>query len=185
MSSLKSGYIAIVGRPNVGKSTLLNHLLEQKISITSRKPQTTRNNVLGIKTVGSVQMLFVDTPGIHKNQEKAINKAMNKSASSALKDVDVVVFVVDRKQWTDEDAWVCLQVSNVTCPVIIAVNKVDQLDDKNELLPHLQHLSQQLPQAELVPISALKNQNLDKLEALVSNFLPRGRAFLSRRSDYR
>ncbi|WP_075185581.1 GTPase Era [Teredinibacter haidensis] len=179
MSSSKSGYIAIVGRPNVGKSTLLNHLLEQKISITSRKPQTTRNNVLGIKTVGRVQMLFVDTPGIHKGQDKAINKYMNKTASSALKDVDVVVFVVDKVQWTEEDVWVQQQVANVSCPVIIAINKVDQINDKADLLPHLQRLSEALPNAELVPISALKNQNLDKLEALVTAFLPEGEHFFS------
>jgi len=169
-----SGYIAIVGRPNVGKSTLLNHLLEQKISITSRKPQTTRNNVLGIKTVGHVQMLFVDTPGIHKGQEKAINKFMNKTASSALKDVDVVIFVVDKKQWTEEDDWVEQQVNNVDCPIIVAINKVDQIDNKSDLLPHLQKLAERMPKAELVPISALKMQNLDQLERLVVERLPEG-----------
>jgi len=172
-----SGYIAIVGRPNVGKSTLLNHILEQKISITSRKPQTTRNNVLGIKTVAHVQMLFVDTPGIHKGQDKAINRMMNKTASSALKDVDVVVFVVDKKQWTDEDDWVQQQVEQCQCPVIVAVNKVDQMDDKAELLPHLRKLAERLPKAELVPISALRNQNLDKLESLISDMLPEAEHF--------
>jgi len=174
MSEYKSGYIAIVGRPNVGKSTLLNHLLEQKISITSRKPQTTRNNVLGIKTVGSAQMLFVDTPGIHKGQVKAINRYMNKAASSALKDVDVVIFVVDKKHWTEEDEWVEQQVSRCECPVIIAINKIDQIEDKTELLPHLMQLSERLPNAELIPVSALKNQNLDQLESLVVKYLPEG-----------
>lgn len=174
MSESKSGYIAIVGRPNVGKSTLLNHLLEQKISITSRKPQTTRNNVLGIKTVGNIQMLFVDTPGIHKGHKKVMNKYMNKAASAALKDVDVVIFVVDKKQWTEEDDWVEQQVSRCDCPVILVVNKVDQIDDKSSLLPHLQVLEKRLPKAELVPISALKKQNLDKLEALVIDNLPKG-----------
>lgn len=174
MSESKSGYIAIVGRPNVGKSTLLNHLLEQKISITSRKPQTTRNNVLGIKTVGNIQMLFVDTPGIHKGQKKAINKYMNKSASAALKDVDVIIFVVDKKNWTEEDDWVEAQVSRCDTPVILAVNKVDQIEDKSSLLPHLQSLAKRLPKADLVPISALKKQNLDKLEALVVGYLPSG-----------
>ncbi|SMF35887.1 GTP-binding protein Era [Alteromonadaceae bacterium Bs31] len=173
----KTGYIAIVGRPNVGKSTLLNHLLEQKISITSRKPQTTRNNVLGIKTLGDVQMLFVDTPGIHKGQQKAINRYMNRSASSAIKDVDVVIFVVDKKLWTEEDDWVLEQVARCECPVIIAVNKVDQLADKNEILPHLQSLSERLPSADIVPVSALKNQNLDSLEALAVKKLPHGEHF--------
>ncbi len=173
----KTGYIAIVGRPNVGKSTLLNHLLEQKLSITSRKPQTTRNNVLGIKTVGSVQMLFVDTPGIHKGQKKAINKYMNRSASTAIKDVDVIVFVVDKKVWNEEDDWVLEQVARCDCPVIIAVNKVDQVADKNDLLPHLQSLSARLPEAEIIPISALKKQNLNTLESLVSERLPFGEHF--------
>lgn len=174
MSSEKTyaGYIAIVGRPNVGKSTLLNHTLEQKISITSRKPQTTRNNVVGIKTEDNVQMVFVDTPGIHLGHDKAINRFMNKSASSALADVDTVVFVVDRQHWTPEDEHVLSQVITVKCPVIIAVNKVDQLEDKNSLLPHLQRLAEKLPSAEIVPISALKGQNLDRLESLIKSYLP-------------
>lgn len=167
-----SGYIAIVGRPNVGKSTLLNHLLQQKLAITSRKPQTTRNNMLGIKTEGHVQMIFVDTPGIHKGQTRAINRMMNRSASSALKDVNVVIFVVDKSQWTEEDDWVLQQVQQCESPVIVAVNKVDQLEDKSKLLPHLQRLAEQLPNAELVPISALRSQNLDRLEALVVERLP-------------
>jgi len=169
-----SGYIAIVGRPNVGKSTLLNHLLEQKISITSRKPQTTRNNVLGIKTVGNKQMLFVDTPGIHKGHDKAINKSMNRSASTAIKDVDLVIFVVEKNQWTDEDDWVLQQVKNSESPVIVAINKVDQLSDKSQLLPCLDALSRRLPDAHLIPISALKNQQLESLEALVGDMLPEG-----------
>src|SRR5690606_31100203 len=106
----RSGYIAIVGRPNVGKSTLLNHLVEQKISITSRKPQTTRHNIIGIKTVGAAQMVFIDTPGIHLGREKAINRYMNRAAASALNDVDLVLFVVDRDQWTADDDNVLQQV---------------------------------------------------------------------------
>lgn len=172
-----AGYIAIVGRPNVGKSTLLNHVLEQKISITSRKPQTTRNNVVGIKTDENIQMVFVDTPGIHLGHDKAINRYMNKSASSALADVDVVVFVVDRQHWTSEDEHVLSQVSQVKSRVIIAVNKVDQVDDKSELLPHLQRLSEKLPAAEIVPISALKGQNLDRLEDLIKRYLPEATHF--------
>lgn len=172
-----AGYIAIVGRPNVGKSTLLNHVLEQKISITSRKPQTTRNNVVGIKTEDNVQMVFVDTPGIHLGHDKAINRFMNKSASSALADVDVVVFVVDRQHWTPEDEHVLGQVLGVKSKVIIAVNKVDQIDDKNSLLPHLQRLSEKLPAAEIVPISALKGQNLDRFESLIRDRLPEATHF--------
>lgn len=174
MGTQKSGYIAIVGRPNVGKSTLLNHLLEQKIAITSRKPQTTRNNMLGIKTVGDTQMLFVDTPGIHKGHAKAINRYMNKSASTAIKDVDVVVFVVDKQIWTEEDEWVLEQLQRCETPIIVAVNKIDQLSDKAVLLPHLKKLEDVLPGAEFVPVSALHDQNLDRLEELVVSFLPEG-----------
>ena len=111
-----AGSIAIVGRPNVGKSTLLNHLLKQKISITSRKAQTTRTNIIGIKTEAGVQMIFVDTPGIHKRQTKALNKTMNRSASAALKNVHIIVFVIDKKHWTDEDEWVLEQVQRQQCP---------------------------------------------------------------------
>ena len=173
----RCGYVAIVGRPNVGKSTLLNHILGQKLAITSRKPQTTRHNMLGIKTEGGVQAVYVDTPGLHKNNEKALNRYMNKSASNALRDVDVVVFVVDRMRWTDEDQMVLDKVQHVRCPVILAVNKADRLEDKSELLPHLEWLSQQLPQAEVVPISALHGQNLETLERLVAEHLPESEHF--------
>ncbi|SEI43216.1 GTP-binding protein Era [Azotobacter beijerinckii] len=176
-SSPRCGYVAIVGRPNVGKSTLLNHLLGQKLAITSRKPQTTRHNMLGIKTEGNVQAIYVDTPGLHKQNDKALNRYMNKTASAALKDVDVVVFVVDRTRWTEEDQLVLERVQYVQGPVLIAVNKADRLEDKSELLPHLEWLAQQLPNAEVVPISALHGQNLDTLERLVAERLPEGEHF--------
>ena len=170
----RCGYVAIVGRPNVGKSTLLNHLLGQKISITSRKPQTTRNAVVGIKTEGDVQIIFVDTPGLHLGQQKAINRYMNRAASSAMKDVDVVIFVVDRFIWNEEDEAVAQRLEQLSNPIIIAVNKVDQIDDKESLLPHLQQLSQKLQGAEIVPVSALRNTNLDRLEQLIVGRLPIG-----------
>lgn len=173
----RCGYVAIVGRPNVGKSTLLNHILGQKLAITSRKPQTTRHNMLGIKTEGEVQAVYVDTPGLHKHNDKALNRYMNRSASTALKDVDVVVFVVDRTRWTDEDQMVLEKVQHVKCPILLAVNKADRLEDKNELLPHLEWLATQLPQAEVVPISALHGQNLDTLERLVADNLPESEHF--------
>jgi GTP-binding protein Era len=173
-SASRCGYVAIVGRPNVGKSTLLNHILGQKISITSRKPQTTRNAVVGIKTEGDVQIIFVDTPGMHLGQQKAINRYMNKAATSAMKDVDVVVFVVDRFIWTEEDEAVAEKLQNLHCPIILAVNKVDQIEDKESLLPHLQSLSEKLNVAEIVPMSALRNTNLDRLESLIVERLPEG-----------
>ena len=173
-SASRCGYVAIVSRPNVGKSTLLNHILGQKISITSRKPQTTRNAVVGIKTEGDVQIIFVDTPGMHLGQQKAINRYMNKAATSAMKDVDVVVFVVDRFIWTEEDEAVAEKLQHLPCPIILAVNKVDQIEDKESLLPHLQTLSEKLNVAEIVPMSALRNTNLDRLEALITERLPEG-----------
>ncbi|WP_371369070.1 GTPase Era [Pseudomonas sp. QL9] len=173
----RCGYVAIVGRPNVGKSTLLNHILGQKLAITSRKPQTTRHTLLGIKTEGPIQAVYVDTPGLHKDNDKALNRYMNRSASAALKDVDVVIFVVDRTRWTDEDQMVLDRVVHVTCPVLIAVNKVDRMEDKAELLPHLAWLTEQLPKAEVVPISAQHGQNLELLEQLVAERLPESEHF--------
>lgn len=170
--STRCGYVAIVGRPNVGKSTLLNHMLGQKISITSRKPQTTRNNVVGIKTEGDVQIIFVDTPGLHLGQQKAINRYMNRAASTAMKDVDVVVFMVDRFIWTEEDEAVAKQLDFVNCPIILAINKVDQIEDKEALLPHLQKLTEKLNVTEIIPLSALRDINLDRLESLLVERLP-------------
>lgn len=167
-----AGYIAIVGRPNVGKSTLLNHLLEQKISITSRKPQTTRHNILGIKTEGQVQMMFVDTPGLHRGQDKAINRYMNRAAHAATKDVDVIVFVVDKTHWTDEDDWIAERLVDAKAPVIVAVNKVDQLDDKELLIPQLDKINVKLRPAEIIPLSALRGHNLDALEREIVKRMP-------------
>ncbi len=172
VSSGRCGYVAIIGRPNVGKSTLLNHMLGQKISITSRKPQTTRHRVLGIKTEGDTQMIFVDTPGLHRGATKAINRYMNRAASSAIDDVDAVVMVVDRTAWTDEDQWVLEQAARSGSPLILAVNKVDLLDDKAQLLPHLQFLSEQARFSAIVPISALNEHNVDELEACLHQHLP-------------
>lgn len=173
----RCGYVAIVGRPNVGKSTLLNHLLGQKLSITSRKPQTTRHTLLGIKTEGHYQLIFVDTPGIHTNQEKAINRVMNRSAMSAMTDVDAVVFVVDRLEWSSADEYVARQVKNCGAPVIVAVNKVDLVEDKSELLPHLQFVTEQVGACEVVPLSALRQTNLDLLEEQLVALLPLNRHF--------
>lgn len=168
----RCGFVAIVGRPNVGKSTLLNHILGQKLSITSRKPQTTRHQVLGIKTMGPVQAIYVDTPGMHEEEPRAINRYMNKAATSALIDVDVVVFVVDQLNWTTADEMVLEKLSKLRCPVILAINKVDKLENREVLLPHLQMLSQKRDFAEIIPLSALREQNLAPLEEAVGRFLP-------------
>jgi GTPase len=173
----RCGYVAIVGRPNVGKSTLLNHLMGFKLSITSRKPQTTRHNLLGILTENNTQMIFVDTPGIHSAQTKALNRYMNKAAGTAMKDVDVIVMVVDADKWSDGDELVAERVLQQHLPVIIAVNKVDRLADKSELLPHLERLSQRFPQADILTIAALQGMNLDKLKQLIETKLPEGDYF--------
>ena len=173
-SKQRCGYVAIVGRPNVGKSTLLNHMLGQKVSITSRKPQTTRNNVQGIKTEGNTQIVFVDTPGLHRAEIKAINRYMNQAATTAIKDVDVVIFLVDRLAWTEEDEMVAQRLENLSCPLILAINKVDKIEQKDTLLPHLQKLSERFPKAEMIPLSALRNTNLDRLEDLIVERLPEG-----------
>ena len=173
----RCGYVAIVGRPNVGKSTLLNHILGQKICITSRKPQTTRHNMLGIKTEGENQIIFVDTPGLHAGEEKAINRYMNRAAISSTRDVDVVVFVVERARWTEGDELVAQKLRGLKCPLIVAVNKVDQLENKSDLFPQLQALSERFPDAEIVPLSALRDANLDSLEKVILQRLPEGEHF--------
>lgn len=168
----RCGYVAIVGRPNVGKSTLLNHLLGQKISITSRKPQTTRHQVLGIKTEDDCQFIFVDTPGLHRAEPRAINRYMNRAASSAIRDVDVIVMVVDRTAWTEEDEMVLQRVVQAKVPTLLVVNKVDLLEDKTILLPQLQQLADKAPFATIIPLSALRGQNLDALEGEIRQRLP-------------
>jgi len=170
----RCGFIAIVGRPNVGKSTLLNHLLEQKISITSRKPQTTRHRILGIKTVGSLQFVYVDTPGIHKSQKKAINRVMNNTATSALDGVDVVLFVVERLVFNEEDQMVLEALQKVKVPVLLLINKCDLLDSLGRLLPHIERMAKKREFAEIIPLSVLSNHNLDVVEKCVEQYLPSG-----------
>ena len=170
----RCGYIAIVGRPNVGKSTLLNHILGQKLSITSRKPQTTRHQVLGIKTEGDIQAIYVDTPGLHLRDEKAINRYMNRAATAALAGVDLALFVVDRDRWTDEDDLVLEKLRHAQCPVVLVVKKIDRLNDKGELLPLIESLSKRFDFAEIVPVSALRGHNRDDLETLIERYLPEG-----------
>ncbi|CAA0087352.1 GTPase Era [Zhongshania aliphaticivorans] len=168
----RCGFVAIVGRPNVGKSTLLNHILGQKLSITSRKPQTTRHQVLGIKTEGESQVIYVDTPGLHLKEEKALNRYMNRAASSAIKDVDLVLFVVDRDRWTDDDELVLRNLKNAQCPIVLVINKVDRLEDKGKILPLIESLQARHGFDDVVPVSALRGHNREELETVISHFLP-------------
>ncbi len=158
----------------MGKSTLLNHLLGQKISITSRKPQTTRHQVLGIKTTRQTQIVYVDTPGMHREEPRAINRYMNRAAAAALRDVDVVLLLLDRTAFTEEDAWVLQQVAQARRPTLAVINKIDLLRDKAELLPQLQKIADMKIVEEVIPVSALKQQNIDTLEAEIVRRIPRG-----------
>jgi GTP-binding protein Era len=174
----KCGYIAIVGRPNVGKSTLLNRILGQKLSITSRKPQTTRHQILGMKTTDEVQAIYVDTPGLHEGYaEKALNRYINKVASSAIKDVDLVVLVIDRTKWTNEDQVVLEKIKGAKVPCILAVNKVDFLADKSELLPFMHEVAKKHDFLEMFPISAKLGKNVEELEHKIANYIPEGKHF--------
>lgn len=173
----KTGFVAIVGRPNVGKSTLMNRILGQKLSITSRKPQTTRHQILGIKTEDDVQIIYVDTPGIHRIQDKAINRYMNRAATTAVKDVDLVIMVVDRTRWTEEDDLVLEAIRSQKAPVVLAVNKVDSIQEKETLLPYLQRVSDRFTFDQIVPLSAKTGRNVDRLESLMGSYLPDGEYF--------
>jgi len=173
----RCGYIALVGRPNVGKSTLLNRILGQKISITSRRPQTTRHRVLGIKTLPHAQLVYVDTPGIHDFNGRAMNRYMNRTASSVLADVDVVVFLVDGLRWTPDDELVLSKLAHAGSPVILAVNKVDLLEKREALLPGLQGLAEKYPFKEIIPISARKGDNVAALESCIEALLPEAPPF--------
>lgn len=174
MTVTKSGYAAIVGRPNVGKSTLLNALLGEKLSITSPKPQTTRWQVLGIKTTDESQIIFVDTPGVNRGHNKAMNRYLNRIASSVVHDADVVVFMVDATTWRSEDEMVLEEVKKTSKPVILAINKVDLLKDKQQLLPVIDKLQKKYDFKGIVPISALDDENLASLENEIASFLPDG-----------
>lgn len=171
----RCGYIAIVGRPNVGKSTLLNQILQQKISITSRKPQTTRHRILGIHTDGDDQFVYVDTPGIHRRGAKKImNRLMNKSAMSVLADVDVIVFVVEGTLWREEDEFILNLIKKTKAPCFLAINKIDKISDKAQLLPQLETLQHQHDFVKMIPLSAKLGTQVTDLEAALRQFLPEG-----------
>ncbi len=172
----RCGYIAILGRPNVGKSTLLNHLIGQKLSITSRKPQTTRHQIFGIKTTDETQFIFVDTPGLHKGGRQALHRYLNRAAQSIIQDMDVIVFVVESLRWEDEDDIVISYLKKANCPVLLVVNKIDLVKDKDELLPYLELIGNKYSFAGIVPVSANKNLQLDTLIDLIREKLPESEA---------
>ncbi len=166
------GYIAIIGRPNVGKSTLINQILAQKISITSRKPQTTRHRILGIHTHEHIQAIFVDTPGIHRANKKALNKVLNRTAKSTLMGVDVILFVIEALQWQEEDQDILQRFEHLDLPIILVINKVDKIKEKANLLPFLQECESKYPFHKTIPISAKNAINITELEQIVYPLLP-------------
>lgn len=166
------GLVAIVGRPNVGKSTLMNHILQQKVSITSKKPQTTRHRILGIDTYENEQVVYVDTPGLHKEEKRAINKLMNRAASSALGDVEIVLFVVEAMKWYEDDEMVLTKIKRSNKPCVLLVNKVDTVKNKEELMPYLGEISQKHNFDQIIPISAEKGTNVEPIKLVVSENLP-------------
>ncbi len=167
------GFVAIVGRPNVGKSTLLNRILGQKISITSRKPQTTRHRIMGVDTDGDYQAIYVDTPGLHIEEKRAINRLMNRAASSSLSDVNLVFFLVDGTHWTNDDEMVLNKLRNANFPLVLCVNKVDVVADRNDVMLHMMELSKKMEFVDVVPISAKHGKNIEVLRKHVREHLPK------------
>jgi GTP-binding protein Era len=170
----RCGYIAIIGRPNVGKSTLLNCILGKKISITTPKPQTTRTQILGVKTTRDYQAVYIDTPGIHEAEERAMNRYMNRMANAVMLDADVVVFMIEATRWDREDELVLERLKKTKSPVILVVNKVDALDDRAEVLPLIIKLKEKFNFADIVPLSARQDDNVAALQQLLTKFLPEG-----------
>lgn len=169
---MNCGFVALIGRPNVGKSTLMNHLLKQKISITSRKPQTTRHRILGINTTDAGQAIYMDTPGMHNSEKRALNRYLNRTAETTLLGVDVIVWLIDGLSWHEYDEEIFKKLEQAGLPVILAANKVDKVADKEAILTFFNEAQHRFPFQHLVPISALKRTNLDQLESLIMALLP-------------
>ncbi len=175
----RCGFVAIVGRPNVGKSTLLNRLLGHKLAITSHKAQTTRHAILGIRTRGRSQAIYVDTPGIHERGRNALNRYLNRTARATIADVDLVLFLVEALRFTAEDAKALGTIAAAGVPAIAVINKIDRVRDKSRLLPYLWELSARHAFSALVPVSAATGDQVDRLEGLVMEALPTGVAIFA------
>ncbi|MCB1871370.1 MAG: GTPase Era [Gammaproteobacteria bacterium] len=174
MKPRNAGYCAIVGRPNVGKSSLLNRLIGQKLAITSAKPQTTRHSIIGVKTREEGQIVYVDTPGIHQRGDEAMNRYLNQTARSVLSDVHIILFVVEALRWTAEDEAVLASIAAARSPTILVVNKVDRVKIKHKLLPFLSETAARMAFAEVFPVSATNGENIEAMERGILNLLPQG-----------
>lgn len=172
MSNTHCGMVAIVGRPNVGKSTILNQILGQKVSITSRKPQTTRHRIMGIDTIADRQAVYVDTPGLHGDEKKAINRLMNRAAASSLGEVYLVLFVIEGTRWTEDDELVLNKIKQANIPCWLVVNKTDKVTDKAKLMDTLKTLNEKHDFENVIPVSAKQNKQIDHLRQLVLKSLP-------------
>jgi GTPase len=172
-AEFRCGFAALVGRPNVGKSTLLNALVGQKVSIVTPRPQTTRHRIIALARLAQAQIAFVDTPGLHSQARRALNKAMNRTAAAALEEADLVVLVVEALVWNAEDELVLKRIARANRPALVAVNKVDRVKPRERLLPYLAELEGRHPFLALVPVSALKGSNLDDLRNSIARHLPR------------
>jgi GTP-binding protein Era len=170
--TFRAGHVAIVGRPNVGKSTLVNALVGRKVTIVTAKPQTTRHRILGLVNRPEAQLVLVDTPGLHESTRRVMNQYMNRVAISSSQDADVVLFVIEAMRFTDEDLWVWERVRGLKQPLFLVVNKVDRVFPKDQMLPFLEEMTQRVPASEIIPISALESDNLDRLVKLVGSRLP-------------
>jgi GTP-binding protein Era len=168
----RSGFVAIVGRPNVGKSTLVNALVGRKVSIVANTPQTTRHRILGLVNREHAQLVLVDTPGLHESTRRVMNQYMNRVAISSSQDADVVVLVIEAQRFTDEDEWVWERVRGLKQPLFLVINKIDRVAPRSALLPFLEEMAERIPASAVIPVSAQTSENLDRLCGLIAARLP-------------